>query len=81
MAFQQRDKSGSLWKNLRKEKETHPDYTGRCLIDGQDWNISAWIKEARDGSKFMSLSFRPFQTEKREEAPVDGGGIDDEIPF
>ena len=33
MAFEQKDMSGVLFKNRRKESEKHPDTTGNCLID------------------------------------------------
>lgn len=80
---------GVLFKNDRKEKDSHPDYKGSCEVDGTEYWLSAWIKEGRNG-KFMSLAF----TEK-EEAPApapaprgrNGGReqrrdeFDDDIPF
>ena len=57
MAYQQRPNSGTLFKNDRKEKPTHPDYTGEADIDGVPMRISAWIKEGKRG-KFMSLAFK-----------------------
>lgn len=56
---------GVLFKNDRKEKDSHPDYKGSCEIDGQEMWISAWIKEGQKG-KFMSLSFQP----KEQQAPA-----------
>jgi hypothetical protein len=50
--------SGALFKNQKKTTESHPDYTGTAEIDGEDYFLSAWIKEGRNG-KFMSLSFKP----------------------
>ena len=34
MAFEQKPNTGSLFKNDRKESDTHPDYKGSALIDG-----------------------------------------------
>lgn len=65
MAYETKPNSGSLFKNDRKEKETHPDYKGQALIGGVEMWVSAWIKEGKNG-KFMSLSF----TEKVSNSPL-----------
>jgi hypothetical protein len=78
-----RDNSGSLSRNDRKEKETHPDFKGKATINGVDYWISGWTKENERG-KWLSLSFTPREAQQ----PAQGGGgtrpappIDDEIPF
>jgi hypothetical protein len=53
-----RDMSGALFRNDRKEKPTHADYRGDVLIEGRKYWLSGWIKETRDGKKFLSLSVR-----------------------
>jgi uncharacterized protein (DUF736 family) len=75
--------SGALFKNDRKETANHPDYTGELNVDGVDHWVSAWIKTAKSGTKFMSLSIRP-KTKKPQpetESPVQVGFDDDEVPF
>ena len=83
MAYEQRDLSGSIFKNSRKEKETHPDLTGTAMIDGKEYWVSGWKKKDRQGDTFVSMSFKIKE-------PVQGGGRapepkvtldDDEIPF
>lgn len=87
MAYEQRDNSGSLFLNDRKEKETHPSHTGTALIDGVEYYISAWVKEGNN-KKFFSMAFKPKQAKAAEEpynrpAPTKPkpADLNDEIPF
>lgn len=49
---------GVLFKNDRKQQETHPDYKGSVQVEGNEYWLSAWIKDGPKG-KFMSLSLTP----------------------
>lgn len=69
MSYQQRDNSGSLFRNERKEKDTHADYRGECLIDGQAYYMDAWLKTAESGRKWMSFSFKPKQAKEETKPP------------
>jgi len=87
MAYEQKDNSGSLFKNDKKEKDTHPDYRGDCTVNGEKKSIGAWIKKDKNGKSFMSLSFgEPFQktdkAEPKKEPKKDAfDDLDDDIPF
>lgn len=85
MAFEQRDNSGTLGKNQRKEKDSHPSHTGQCVIDGKSYWISAWVKDGREGSKFFSLAFKvkdARQAEKPKAATVNtDADLNDDIPW
>ena len=64
--YEQRDNTGTLFKNDRKENDNQPSFTGRCIVDGKPKQISAWVKEGKSG-KFFSLSFRePYQPAQEE---------------
>jgi len=55
--LEQRDNSGILFKNDRKEKESHSDYRGNATINGIEYFMDAWLKQGQKG-KFMSFSFK-----------------------
>lgn len=78
--------SGTLFKNDRKEKETHPDYKGQINIDGVEYWLSSWIKVSKDGTKkFMSLSVQPKDgAPAKKPAKQQDSGFDDfdsDVPF
>lgn len=92
MAYEQRDNSGSIFKNDKKEKDTHPDRTGSAMIDGKQYWVSGWVKQDRNGNPWMSLAFKPKEGRADRAAPVKaaagarvarpfGADMDDEIPF
>jgi hypothetical protein len=35
--------------------------TGSVLIDGRKYWLNGWVKDGRDGKKFLSLSVRPAE--------------------
>lgn len=64
MAFELNDGQGSLFKNERKQAETHADYNGTIKINGQEYWLNAWLKKSNSGKTFMSLSTKPKERPK-----------------
>jgi uncharacterized protein (DUF736 family) len=48
---------GALFKNDKGDNPARPDYRGNCVINGQRYKISAWIRKARSGMTFMSMAY------------------------
>ena len=88
MAYEMKDMTGSLFKNDRKEADTHPDYKGSALINGVEHWLDAWINEDRNGGKYMSLKMKPKETRgggpvgsSRPQPAAFGTDLDDDVPF
>lgn len=74
------DNSGALFRNDKEGGNPNwPDYKGSITVEGKDFWLSAWIKESKEGKKFLSLSV------KAKDMPVKAAGksqqLNEDIPF
>jgi hypothetical protein len=58
MADKQYDNSGILYRNRNKSGERDRDYKGEATVAGVKYWVSGWIKQAKNGSKFVTFSFK-----------------------
>jgi len=68
---------GALFRNTRKESDKGPDYKGQINVDGTEYWIAAWLKESKEGKKYMSLAVTPKDGTVVPKKKQD----DDQIPF
>jgi hypothetical protein len=81
MAFEPKNDSGSLFRNDRRESDSHPEYRGDGIVNGEAVWINAGVKESKKtGKKFFSLSFKPKQERIDRSRPL-RDDLDDAIPF
>jgi len=81
--MEKRDNTGVLFKNDRKEEPKHPDYKGSLIVGGQEYWLSAWIKEGKSG-KFMGLALSPKEVQEKPSERSKSSGFDDmadDLPF
>ena len=79
-----RTNRGSIWKNEKKEKDGHPDFTGSLDVDGVQYWVSAWKRRDGAAAKAPALTFsiKPKEDKKpKSQMAKDANDMDDEIPF
>jgi len=47
--------TGALFKNDKKGNEKAPDYKGKINVGGKEYKLASWIRESKEGVKYMSL--------------------------
>jgi uncharacterized protein (DUF736 family) len=85
MAYEMKNYSGSMFKNDRKESDSHPDYKGSAMIAGVEMWMDAWIKKKEGAKAYMSFSFKPKDLKTEPRASIQRqkltGDVDNDIPF
>ena len=54
--FETRENSGALFTN-NKKAENHPDFKGKCRVNGVDMEVAGCSKTSAKGTQYMSMSF------------------------
>jgi hypothetical protein len=83
VTYQQKDGTGSLFKNDKGDNPKRPDYRGSVTIEGRQWELSAWIQEGQKG-KYMSIKAQvPRERSAAPQQPAESkpADLDDDIPF
>lgn len=80
MAFTPKDNTGTLFRNDKREKDSHPNAKGTAIIDGVEYWLSAWTKSGAKGN-FQSLSFqRKDQQQSSKPSKSFHDDLNDELP-
>lgn len=76
---------GAIWKNDRKEKDTHPDFKGELNVNGEAFWVSAWKRkpDANPNSPALSFSIQPKEEKPQQQAQPGPSSFDEDssIPF
>jgi len=77
---------GAIWKNDRKEIDTHPDFTGNLNVEGVEYWVNGWKREAGANPKAPALKFSINRKDAqprhdRAQSGNDGFTDDGDIPF
>ena len=65
MAYELEEGNISVFVNDKGDNPKRPDYTGKCMVDGQELQISLWKSTSKNGLDYLSGKINP---------PYNGGG-------
>ena len=78
---------GAIWRNEKKETETHPDFTGSATIGGVEYWVKGWKRgpDANPKSPALKLKFAR-KDEQQDQKPAQAKApaaafADDDINF
>lgn len=81
--YEQKEGQGSLFKNEKKTSDKQPDYRGSLKWRNQTLNVAGWVKDSKNGKKFLSLKIEAIDTTngyQNPEKPQENESNDD-LPF
>ncbi len=83
MTYETKPDTGSLFRNDKKETDSHPLYKGSALIGGVEYWMDSWLNESSSGIKYLSLKFKAKEArqEQRDPLPQAATNLDDDVPF
>lgn len=55
MAYEVKEKGGSMFPNEKKGNDKAPDMTGTFKLNGTEYNIAGWKTKSKQGKPYMSL--------------------------
>ncbi len=59
--------SGILTKNDKGDNPNRPDYRGSINVNGQEFWLSAWLKDGREGTKLAGQKYMSLSVEAKEQ--------------
>tara|TARA_R100001530_G_scaffold52171_1_gene38617 strand:- start:501 stop:713 length:213 start_codon:yes stop_codon:yes gene_type:complete len=66
--YENKEGTGTLFVNQNKSKDSQPDYTGNCKIDGKVMRIAGWKNQSKKDPSVSLLGLK-FEVKEDTDAP------------
>ena len=63
--FKHKEKEGSLFQNAYKTKDLQPDYTGKLVFGGIEYEIAGWKNKTKDGDPYTKVKLSEPMPKKK----------------
>ena len=65
--FKHKEKEGSLFQNAYKTKDLQPDYTGKLVFGGIEYDLAGWKNKTKDGDPYTKVKLSEPMPKKKPE--------------
>jgi len=72
---------GALWKNEKRESDTHPNLTGSLNVEGKEYWVSAWTSKEGGKKPLVSFSIKSKDSQRAPNPKPVEDDFDDSLPF
>ena len=90
--MEQKNNSGTIFRNAKKETAQAPDYSGTATIAEKKYRIAGWINKSKTGANYLRVLFTEVIEKPQAEVPAEqsrlemgSGNVDsvmiDDLPF
>ena len=79
--MEQKNNSGAIFRNEKKDKPTAPDYTGSAWIDSKKFQLSGWVNKSKSGQSYLRLIFTEVNLLGNDVLTKEKFEQQDDIPF
>lgn len=81
------DNTGGFWANKHKVEDKHPDYVGKAIINGQEFELAGWKRglNSHPQAPVVQFKIKPAQQSNKPRASYktanDYKSMNDDTPF
>lgn len=90
--MEQKNNSGTIFRNAKKETAQAPDYSGTATLGEKKYRIAGWINKSKSGANYLRVLFseiieKPQEglTAEQSRLEMGNGNVDsvilDDLPF
>ena len=77
-----KDNSLVLFPNDKEGNDKRPDFTGKGLLNGEEFQVSVWKNISKAGKPYMSGQMQPpYNGSMGAQRMSEGADTDDSVPF
>lgn len=71
----------AIFKSDKGDNPKRPDYSGVLNCEGTEYKVALWLRESKNGDKFLSGQIQPKEEPKNQPQAQSIDEFKDDLPF